>query len=150
MIAHWVVMLGPWFWVVLGVLLLVLEILAPGTMFLWFGVAALVVGGLAFLFDFGWHSALILFAILSLVSVIAGRFILSKTAKSGTDKPLLNKRAEALVGDIYLLDEPITNGHGRVKVRDSYWRVRGPDCPAGSRVKVVGGEDTELDVELVN
>ena len=41
MIAHWMMVLGPWFWVVLGVLLLVLEILAPGTMFLWFGVAAL-------------------------------------------------------------------------------------------------------------
>ena len=149
MIAHWMVVLGPWFWVVLGVILLVLEILAPGTMFLWFGVAALIVGGLSFVIDFGWQSALILFAVLSLLSVIVGRFILSKTAKSGTDKPLLNDRAQALVGDIYQLDEPIVNGHGRVKVRDSYWRISGPDCLAGSRIKVIGGEGTELEVVLV-
>nr|WP_321460790.1 NfeD family protein [uncultured Cohaesibacter sp.] len=150
MIAHWMMVLGPWFWVVVGLVLLVLEILVPGTMFLWFGVAALIVGALSFVIDFSWQNEFILFAILSLISVIAGRYILSKTAKGSTDKPLLNERVQALVGNIYQLDEPIVNGHGRVKVRDSYWRIKGPDCPQGSRVKVVGGEGTMLDVELVD
>ncbi|WP_319412916.1 NfeD family protein [uncultured Cohaesibacter sp.] len=150
MIAHWMMVLGPWFWVVVGLVLLVLEILVPGTMFLWFGVAALIVGALSFVIDFSWQNEFILFAILSLISVIAGRYILSKTAKGSTDKPLLNERVQALVGNIYQLDEPIVNGQGRVKVRDSYWRIKGPDCPQGSRVKVVGGEGTMLDVELVD
>ncbi len=150
MIQQWMMMLGPWFWVILGVVLLVLEIIAPGTMFLWFGIAALVVGGISFFIALSWQSALILFAVLSLISVVIGRMIMSRTAKSGTDKPMLNERAQSLVGLVCQIDEPIINGQGRVKVRDSYWRVRGPDCPEGTRVRVVGCEGTRLDVELAD
>ncbi|WP_316860691.1 NfeD family protein [uncultured Cohaesibacter sp.] len=149
MIQQLIVSLGTWSWVILGLALLVLEIVAPGIMLLWFGIAALLVGGIAFLVDLGWQSSLILFAILSLCSVLVGRFILAKTANSATDKPMLNKRALALVGNVYQLEEPIVNGHGRVKVRDSYWRVIGPDCPAGSRIEVVGGDGASLEVSPV-
>ena len=142
--------LGPWAWVILGLVLLVLEIIAPGTMFLWFGIAALLVGGVGFVIDLGWQSAIILFGILSLISVIVGRMILARTSKTATDKPLLNERAMALVGQIFELDEPIVNGKGRVKVHDSYWRVSGPDCPAGSRVEVTGGKDVVLEVSPVD
>ena len=150
MIAHWIGELGAWFWVIVGVVLLVLEILVPGTMFLWFGIAALVVGMLSFAIVMSWQTALILFAVLSLLSVILGRYIVNRGAKAGTDKPMLNDRAEALIGTVYQLDEPIVNGHGRIKVRDSYWRVSGPDSPVGSRVRVVGGEGTLLEVEAVS
>ena len=147
MIANLFVELGPWSWIILGLVLLVLEIVAPGTLFLWFGLSALVVGLLAFAIDMGWQAEFILFAILSLISVIAGRMILSRTADTSSDKPLLNERAKALVGETYILDEPITNGKGRVKVNDSYWRVEGPDCEAGSKVQVTAGEGTSLVVQ---
>ncbi|PLW75262.1 NfeD family protein [Cohaesibacter celericrescens] len=137
----------PWFWLILGLVLLVLEIAAPGTMFLWFGVAAVVVGGISFVIDFGWQFAFILFGVLSLVSVIVGRMLLKRSGGSVSDQPLLNQRALALVGRSFHLDEPIENGQGRVKVNDSYWRVRGLDCPAGSKVVVTGSDGTILDVE---
>ena len=140
--------LGPWSWLILGLVLLVLEIVAPGTMFLWFGVAALLVGAISFVVDLGWQSAFILFGVLSLISVILGRMLVNRVSKTKSDKPLLNERALALVGEVFVLDEPIENGLGRVKVRDSYWRVSGPDCPSGSRIRVVGGEGTELQVEI--
>ena len=150
MIQQFFVEQGPWAWLILGLVLLALEIAAPGTMFLWFGVAALAVGCISFIVDLGWQSAFILFAILSLFSVLAGRMILRRTAKTASDQPMLNKRAQALVGQIYQLDRPIENGQGRVKVHDSYWRVTGPDCPAGSKVQVTGGEGTLLEVELAD
>jgi membrane protein implicated in regulation of membrane protease activity len=40
-----------------------------------------------------------------------------------------------------VLAEPIVNGSGRAKVRDSTWQVRGPDAPAGARVRVTGVAD---------
>ena len=138
--------LGPWAWVILGLVLLVLEILAPGTMFLWFGVAALLVGSIGFLVSLSWQSAFILFGVLSLISVVIGRYILGRISSKTTDKPLLNERAQALVGQVYQLDDPIENGQGRVKVNDSYWRVAGPDCPTGTKVEVIGGKGSLLEV----
>lgn len=149
MIQQFFIEQGEWAWLILGLVLLALELVAPGTMFLWFGLAAMVVGFIGFFIDLSWQSAFILFGLLSLVSVIAGRMILKKTAKTATDKPLLNERANALVGQVFSLDAPIENGQGRVKVNDSYWRVSGPDCPAGGKVRVTGSNGTVLDVEPV-
>lgn len=147
MIKQIVLELGPWAWIILGLLLLVLEIIAPGTLFLWFGIAALLVGGASFLFDIGWQNAFILFGVLSLISVIVGRMILSRTASNATDRPMLNQRAQALVGKTYRLDEPLENGHGRVKVHDSYWQIVGPDCPAGSKIEITGANGTVLEAK---
>lgn len=146
MIQQFFIEQGEWAWLILGLLLLVLELLAPGTMFLWFGLAALIVGILGFFVELSWQHAFILFGLLSLVSVIAGRYILKRTASTASDKPLLNARAQALVGQVYILDAPIENGQGRVKVNDSYWRVAGPDVAAGQKVRVVGSNGTVLDV----
>ncbi|WP_319532796.1 NfeD family protein [uncultured Cohaesibacter sp.] len=150
MIQSYFVDLGPWAWLILGLVLLVLELVAPGTMFLWFGIAALIVGGVSFVVDLGWQNAFILFAVLSLISVIIGRVVVSRMAKTTTDKPLLNERTLALIGQTFYLDQPIEHGQGRLKVRDSYWRVTGPDCPAGSEVEVIGGEGTMLKVRPVD
>lgn len=138
--------LGPWAWIILGLVLLVLEIVAPGTMFLWFGVAALLVGGLSFVVDPGWQNALILFGVLSLISVIVGRMLLNRYASKHSDQPLLNQRGKALIGNVYHLDEPIENGQGRLRIQDSYWRIKGPDCPSGTRVRITGADGPLLDV----
>ena len=39
--------LGPWSWWILGLILLALEIVVPGNVFVWFGVAALITGVVA-------------------------------------------------------------------------------------------------------
>ncbi len=147
MIVELLTSLGPWAWIIGGLLLLVLEILAPGTLFLWFGLAALAVGFFSFVFDMGWQAEFIQFAVLSLISVVIGRMIMSRSSQTASDKPLLNERGKALIGQVFVLSEPIVNGKGRIKVNDSFWRVSGPDCETGSKVKVVDGEGTLLSVE---
>ena len=61
--------------------------------------------------------------------------------------PFLNKRAEAYVGRVFTLEKPIVGGNGTVRIDDSVWRVAGPDCPAGSRVKVSRADAATLVVE---
>ena len=73
MIGETIEWLGAWTWFIAGVLLLILEVLAPGTFFLWFGVAAIVTGIVAMIHDFGWQTELILFAVLAIVFVVVGR-----------------------------------------------------------------------------
>lgn len=140
---------GPhfWHWLILGVAFLILEVFAPGTFFLWMAVAAAVVGGLLYLMpDLAWEYQLLVFALLSVVSIVVARIWLRGRPQSSED-PLLNRRGHQYVGRTFLLDEPVLNGRGRVHVDDSYWKVVGPDCPAGTRIEVVGVEGTRLRVE---
>ena len=39
--------LGPWNWMVLGFVLLVMELITPGAFMLWIGIAALIIGALS-------------------------------------------------------------------------------------------------------
>ncbi|WP_428698488.1 NfeD family protein [Stappia sp.] len=139
--------LGPWIWWIVGLLLLGLEVLAPGTFFLWFGLAAIIVGTLAIVVDIPWQLALVLFGVLSVASMIAGRMVMSRKGNEGGD-PNLNRRADRLIGREFVLAAPISNGEGTVGIDDTVWRVRGPDCPAGTRIAIAGVDGATLVVAL--
>lgn len=139
---------GPWAWILVGLVLLVLEVFLtiPGSLFLFTGVAALVIGISAILFEWAWQFQLVGFGVLSIVLVVVGRryFALYDPAAG---EETLNIRAERMVGMTYVLVEPIVAGHGRVKVGDSTWGVSGPDAPVGTRVRVVEADGATLVVE---
>ncbi|MCO5070591.1 MAG: NfeD family protein [Rhizobiaceae bacterium] len=150
MIERMLLELGPWNWMVLGFVLLALEIVIPGIFLLWIGIAALLTGALSLqLWEWGfwtWQAQVIVFLALSLVAAYIGsRIAGSKQAKS--DQPLLNRRGEQLLGRTATLSEPIREGRGRIQLGDTLWRVSGPELPIGTRVRVVGA--TESDLELV-
>ena len=50
------ILLGPWGWVILGLVLIGGEVLAPGIFLLWLGLAALLTGAVVGLVDLGWQS----------------------------------------------------------------------------------------------
>ena len=133
-----------WHWWILGVGLVIIETLVPGAFFLWMGVAALVVGFVAWIAPaMAWEYQLMLFAILSLVA-IAGWRMWSRKHPEETDHPTLNRRGEQYIGRVFELATPIENGFGKVRVGDSLWRVKGEDTPVGAKVKVVGTEGVLL------
>ena len=142
--------LGPWNWVVLGLVLMIFEVAAPGIFFLWFGIAALIVGGLAILFGeaswMHWQIQVILFLVLSVIAVFIGRRLIGATDVE-SDEPLLNRRGEQLIGQVVTLEEATINGRGRARVGDSLWRVTGPDLAAGTRVRITGIDRGTLVVE---
>ncbi|MGI9385712.1 MAG: NfeD family protein [Methyloligellaceae bacterium] len=138
--------LGAWNWLILAGVFLTLELLAPGIFFIWFGISAAVVGVMALSLDIAWQWQLVMFAILSLISVILAKIYLRGHATE-SDRPLLNKRAQQHIGRSYVLEEAIENGRGKIRVGDSLWRVEGPDRPKGERVTVTGADGTVLHVE---
>jgi hypothetical protein len=140
--------MGPWTWIIAGLVLLVLEIFVslPGSLFLFTGIAALIVGASALLFDWAWQFQLFGFAALSVVLVLFGRrYFANRAAREGDQG--LNERGERLVGSSYTLNEPIVNGAGRVRIGDSTWGVAGVDMPSGARVKVISVDGSTLRVE---
>ncbi|WP_298984557.1 NfeD family protein [uncultured Roseibium sp.] len=127
--------LGPWSWFVLGLFLLGLEILAPGTIFLWFGLSALVVGVISLLFDFAWQVDVGLFLMLSLASLLIGRRLMRNLASEKGD-PGLNQRGSRYIGREFTLAAPLNEGAGKLSIDDTIWRITGPDLPAGTKVRV--------------
>lgn len=152
MIVSYLSGLGLWTWWIVGFALIAIEIVAPGTFFLWFGLAAFVVGALHFIFGldsaiFAWQAQVILFAILAIGFAVIGRRMASAKGPSDTDKPNLNERSASLIGTVAVLTEAISEGSGRAKIGDGSWRVVGPDLAKGERVKVTSVDGGTLIVE---
>jgi membrane protein implicated in regulation of membrane protease activity len=135
-----------WVWLTGGILLGATEVLVPGVYLLWIGIAAAVVGLVLLLGGaLSLTQQLLLFATLAVALAVLGQFLFSRWR--GPDAaPGLNRRAEQLIGREAVLDEPIANGVGRIRVGDTVWRVQGPDLPAGESVRVVGTEGAVLKV----
>ena len=125
-----------WHWWAFAAILLIAEIALPVTFFLWMSVAAAVTGLLVFAVDMSWQVQLIVFSVLSVISIVASRIYI-KNNPIESDDSQLNRRGEQHIGKIYTLDTDIQNGSGKVRVGDSLWRVEGPELAAGTRVKVI-------------
>ncbi|HBN22999.1 MAG TPA: hypothetical protein DD412_07160 [Holosporales bacterium] len=139
-----------WHWWLFAVVLFIIEVVVPGTFFLWMGVSALIVGGLAALFpSLDTSVELIIFALFSVVSVVAWKKYQSKNP-SKTDHPTLNQGGAQYIGRVIQLSQPIVNGVGKEKVGASFWTVRGPDANSGAKVKIIAIESTVLRVEPVD
>ena len=128
-----------WHWMALGLVLVVLELAAPGGFFvIFFGVAALVVGSLVF-FELGgplWVQ-LFAFSVLSAAFLLLFRNPIMRRMKfdRGTDD------LDNLTGDPATAIEKLTpGGAGRVELRGSIWSARNGGqalIPRGARVRVV-------------
>jgi inner membrane protein len=145
-ITTWFIALGSWNWFIAAAVFFLVEILAPGTFMMWLGLAALLVGAISLGVEWSWQVQIIAFAIFSIAAIPAWRR-LSRKVEAPVDRPFLNRRAEGYVGRVFTLDKPIVDGIGTIRIDDTVWRVSGPDCPAGSRVKVARAEGAELSVE---
>ncbi|MDA3875713.1 MAG: NfeD family protein [Halothiobacillus sp.] len=138
-----------WGWLILAVLLIAIEILAPASFFLWMGIAAAIVGGILFLLPaLDWPIQIGMFAVLSVISVFIGRRIF-RPSRQESDHPTLNQRGAQYIGRQFTLEAPIVNGVGWLHVGDSRWRALGADAPVGTVVRVVAVDSTNLVVQPV-
>ena len=139
-----------WHWWILAGLLLILELTAPAFFFLWLGIAAGAVGLILLVFpSIDLETQLILFAITSIVAVLAWRRY-REARPVTTDQPNLNRRGQQYIGRVFSLTSPITNGVGKVTVDDSTWKVKGPDLPEGTHIKVTGVDGVVFKVEAAD
>lgn len=149
MIVGWIEGLGVWTWFVLGLILLAIEVVTPGTFALWLGIAAIATGLLTLVVDWGWQGQILAFAVLSVLAVLGWmRFARSRRGTPSTE-PVLHRRSELYIGRQFTLEEPIVSGSGRVKIDDTVWRITGPDLAAGTRIRVEGTDGAVLIVAPV-
>lgn len=149
MISDLVVQYGPWLWFVLAVLLFILETMIPGVHLLWFGLAAAAMGAIALAVPLGWQLQVVLFSLLSFVTVY-----LVRRSGTGTDaaseEPVLNVRGAQYIGRKVKVEEAIRNGRGKVRVGDTIWSAQGEDAAHGAEVEVTGVNGTVLVVQRLS
>jgi Membrane protein implicated in regulation of membrane protease activity len=138
-----------WTWGIIAGCLLILELIVPMTFFLWPGIAAVLVGIIAY---FAPNMALewqfLLFAVLGLGSALFWHYRMRRFV-APTSLPSLNHRGVTTIGRTITLTKPIQDGFGIEKLDGVYWKIQGPDLPKGSKVIVTALQDGVLAVEAI-
>ncbi|PZN33361.1 MAG: hypothetical protein DIU71_05265 [Proteobacteria bacterium] len=66
------------------------------------------------------------------------------------NSPLASHRlGHSHIGQIVVLERPLENGVGTVRLGNREWAVRGPNLPAGAKVRVTGVDGTVLLLDRV-
>jgi len=137
-----------WWWLLGAALLGIFEIFLPGVFLIWMAAAAAVTGIAVAFLPLSLPIQLVLFAMLAMAAVFAGRRHYDRNPVPSSD-PMLNDRTARLIGQKVTVVKAIENGEGRVKVGDSVWAATGPDADEGSRVVVTGADGICLKVTPV-
>ncbi len=127
--------------------MLLLELVAPATFFLWLGVSALLTALASYLVPaLNWQAECLIFSVLAVLSIwLSRRYLVHRQTQS--ELPHLNRRAQQYVGRVFILTEAIENGIGEIVVDDARWQVRGPPLPKGATVNAVACEGNVLIVQ---
>jgi len=132
-----------WDWLIFGTVLVIIEMFAASTFFLWMGVSAIVVGIiLKIIPTISGNMQLLIFAFLAVSSI----YIVNKFFKVETVDTQLNERSSRHIGNIYTVVE-LSNDGAKVKVGDSLWLARGCEMSIGQKVKVIDTDSATLIVE---
>jgi membrane protein implicated in regulation of membrane protease activity len=142
---------GWGFWVILGLVLLVVEVAAPAFVALFFGLSALLVALLCWLAPAlpAWV-AWLLFAGLAVVLLVALRGVCTRTF-AGKKSPAGDGLASEVIGQRAVVSLRIQPGQpGKVELRGSNWQAEsGETLEVGTQVKIVKQESIVLTVVRV-
>lgn len=143
--------ISAWHWASLGVLLLIFEIFGAAGFLIGSAIAAFLMALVLIIspeMDWKWQ-----LAIFSSAAVIFSIIYLKRFAvfNESTDQPTLNNRAAAHIGKRYTLKEDMENGHGRIQVGDTFWKIRSDeDLKAETQIEVTSIDGMTLVVKTVN
>jgi membrane protein implicated in regulation of membrane protease activity len=137
-----------WYWIVLGLVLVALELATPGGFFvIFFAIAALAVGALALV---GAIEALWLQWLLFPVFAIAGLRLFRQPLLGRMGMGGSGKEIDTLVGEVAIATSSIQPGeHGRAELRGTGWSARNVDTAPlvpGQRCLVVAVQGLMLDL----
>jgi inner membrane protein len=127
-------------WVLAGLVLLMLEMHAPGAFMMWLGLAACGTGLIVLVSGIGFEVQVVTFGVLAAISLAIGLRFRSRPIRLNTQQAgLAGRSATALV---------FQGREGRVRVGDSDWAARVPSDVAeptvGTRLRVEGVDGTVL------
>ncbi|EFI3909004.1 NfeD family protein [Escherichia coli] len=126
------------FWLSLGGLLLAAEMLGGNGYLLWSGVAAVITG-------------LVVWLVPLLAAWLWWKWLSRRVREQKHSDSHLNQRGQQLIGRRFVLESPLVNGRGHMRVGDSSWPVSASeDLGAGTHVEVIAIEGITLHIRAVS
>jgi len=138
------------FWLILGVLFLIAEILTPSFFIMWFGIGAFAAMLIAFLFEGSILYQTVAFICVSLVFVLFTRRMAQKM--SGKPSRLISQ--DEMIGKDGIVSETIKadGSKGLVRINKDIWRARSlkeQEIPAGTKIKVIELKGVTITVDTI-
>lgn len=145
----------PWHWFVLGILLILSELILPAFAAIWFGIAALMVGILYWLFP--WMSLTTQIVVWIVFSILCTVLWFKMIKPLSIDRTKAGLPREATIGQVGMVIQ-IGMAHEQVKVRfpmpvlgSDEWNCRSLEpVQVGDRVRVTDILGNDLVVKLHN
>lgn len=143
-------MIEPWHWLVLGMVLIIIEMFVPTFATLWFGAAAVIVAALAWVLPISFTTQIITWLVISGLLILAWfRFIQPRLAENRTKAGL---GGGVIIGETgMIVVKPVADRGGVVRfnvpiVGADEWqcRTRGEVVEVGDRVVVTDIVGNEL------
>ena len=136
-----------WHWWGIGFVFLILEILIPGFILIWFGTAAFIVGVFVMAMPLSIQAQLVIWSIFSIGSILAWRYWRKKYPPIEPTNTL-NQRGYDFIGRRFTLEEDVINGFVKIKIDDSTWKVElEDDLKKGDKIVITGIDSTVLTAE---
>lgn len=139
-------LVSPWFWLVGGLVIAGLELLAAGVFLLWIGIGAMIVGLALLLFPgMSTTAQLLVFALAMLGSIGLGFVIQRRSGEPQASE--INRELHAFVGRHCEAASDFATGRGRIRVGDTTYGAIGEESiRAGEIVEIVAAEPGEMRV----
>lgn len=136
------------FWFILGLVLLLLELVIPGFVIIFFGIGAWATALLCLVANPGFNLQAIVFAITSVLSLIALRKMLQKRYFY-TDSKLSDKVEDEFTGkEAVALSDILPGKTGRVEFKGTTWKAESDiEIPEGQAVIIKKIDNVKLIVE---
>ena len=138
-----------WYWVIGGILLILLELVVPSFFILWFGVGALLVAGVALLTELSLSGQLLIWTLASLAMVALWFRVFSPRRH----RTLIGSAGGDVIGEVGLLVGTVAPfQRGKVRFQrpilgaEEWACMADSEIPAGERVKVLSIEGSYLKV----
>lgn len=138
-----------WLWLYAGALLMLLEIMAPGFVIFFFGLAAATVGLTLFAFDFSATAQMALFTAFSIVYIVGlRRFMKALFMGETAESRAISSEYVGRHGKVVEAIRPEVPG--RILLGDAEWTAVARECLVpGTEVRVVAQKNLTLTVERV-
>ncbi len=134
-------------WFLIGLGLLLLELVLPGFVVMFFGIGAWIVALLLAFFDIGTEFQILIFLVTSIIGLIALRKVLKKKFFDKKDEKIEDQLEEFIGKTAEVLDD-FTKGTGKVEFKGTHWKaVSESDLKKGDRVTIIEKDSLTLIVK---
>jgi len=140
-------LMTPLYWLYFGVGLIILEVMTPGLVLLFFGLSALTVALLAWLLTLSQGFQWLAFSVFSVVYIVLLRKSLKKVFNG--DKEVTHNVSDDFTGKLAVVVEAVApNKPGRVEFNGCAWKAEARvELPVGVSVRICGKTNLTLKVE---